>query len=135
MKVSHSYTLQKQPYRGVLRKRCSKTIPQIYRRTPMPKCDFNNVTKKLYWDYWDFKKILFLRTRLEGCYFCMIYAKILKYCKILGTAQKMMFSIKDFFSTCAQIRRFLRIWSHLLKKSLIENFVFCAVEILLSKMY
>ena len=44
------------------------------------------------------------------------------------TAQKMKFSIKDFFSKCDQIRRKLRIWSHLLKKSLIENFIFCAVS-------
>ena len=43
------------------------------------------------------------------------------------TAQKMAFSIKDFFSKCDQIRRKLRIWSHLLKKSLIENFIFCAL--------
>ena len=43
------------------------------------------------------------------------------------TAQKMKFSIKDFFSKCDQIRRKLRIWSHLLKKSLMENFVFCLV--------
>ena len=40
------------------------------------------------------------------------------------TAQKMKFSIKDFFSKCDQIRRKLRIWSHLLKKSLLENFIF-----------
>ena len=39
----------------------------------------------------------------------------------------MMFSIEDFFSKCDQIRRKLRIWSHLLKKSLMENFIFCAV--------
>ena len=38
----------------------------------------------------------------------------------------MEFSIKDFFSKCDQIRRFLRIWSRLLKKSLMENFIFCA---------
>ena len=31
-------------------------------------------------------------------------------------------SIKDFFSKCDQIRSFLQIWSHLLKKSLMENF-------------
>ena len=37
---------------------------------------------------------------------------------------KMMFSIKDFFSKWYQIRSFLRIWSHLPKKSLIENFIF-----------
>ena len=43
------------------------------------------------------------------------------------TAQKMKFSIKDFFSRCDQIRGFLRIWSHLLKKSSIENILFCAV--------
>ena len=33
------------------------------------------------------------------------------------TAQKMKFSIKDFFSK----------WSHLLEKSLMENFLFCVV--------
>ena len=41
------------------------------------------------------------------------------------TAQKMKFSIKDFFSKCDQIRSFLRIWSHLLK----QNFIFCAVTV------
>ena len=34
----------------------------------------------------------------------------------------MKFSIKDFFSKCDQIRRKLRIWSHLLKKSLKTSF-------------
>ena len=34
------------------------------------------------------------------------------------TAQKMKFSIKDFFSKSDQIRRKLRIWLHLLNKSL-----------------
>ena len=36
------------------------------------------------------------------------------------TTQKMKFSIKDLFSKFDQIRSFLRIWSYLLKKSLIE---------------
>ena len=44
------------------------------------------------------------------------------------TAQKMKFSNKDFFSNCDQIHRKLRIWSHLLKKSLMEKFIFCAVS-------
>ena len=44
--------------------------------------------------------------------------------KIINTAQKMKFSIKDFFSKCDQIRS----CSHLLKKSLLENFIFCAVK-------
>ena len=43
------------------------------------------------------------------------------------TAQKMKFSIKNFFSKFDQICSFLRIWSHLLKRSLMENFIFCAV--------
>ena len=43
-------------------------------------------------------------------------------------AKKMNFLIKDFFSKCDQIRSFLRIWSHLLKKSSMENLIFCAVQ-------
>ena len=39
----------------------------------------------------------------------------------------MKFSIKDFSSKCDQIRRKRRIWSHVLEKSLMENFIFCAV--------
>ena len=53
---------------------------------------------------------------------CCCKALHLKY-----VAQKMKFFIKDFFSKCDKIRSFLRIWSHLLKKSLIENFIFCAM--------
>ena len=34
---------------------------------------------------------------------------------------------KDLFRKCDQMRSFLRIWSHLLKKYLMENFNFCAV--------
>ena len=48
------------------------------------------------------------------------------YC---DTAQKMKFFIKDFFSKCDQIRRKLRIWSHLLKKSLMENFMFVQCDL------
>ena len=44
------------------------------------------------------------------------------------TAQKLKFSTKNFFSKCDQIRRKLRIFSHLLNKYLMENFIFCAVD-------
>ena len=37
------YFNQKQPSRAVLRKKCFGNMQQIYRRTPMTKCDFNNV--------------------------------------------------------------------------------------------
>ena len=39
----------------------------------------------------------------------------------------MKFSIKDFFSKYEQIRSFLQIWSHLLERSIMENFIFCTV--------
>ena len=37
-------------------------------------------------------------------------------------------SIKDFFSKWDQIRSFLQIWPQLPKKSLMENFTFCAAS-------
>ena len=43
--------------------------------------------------------------------------------------EKMKFLTMGFFSKCDQIRKKLRkklrIWSHLLKKSLMENFILC----------
>ena len=38
--------LQKQPSMGTLINRCSENKQQIYRRTPMPKCDFNKVAEQ-----------------------------------------------------------------------------------------
>ena len=43
--------------------------------------------------------------------------------------RKIKFTIKDLFSKCDQIRWKLRIWSHLLKKHSMENFIFCAILI------
>ena len=40
--------VQKQPPRVVPWKRYSENMQQIYRRTPMPKCDFNKVALQLY---------------------------------------------------------------------------------------
>ena len=42
---------QKQPSRGIPRKKCSEDMQQIYNRTAMPKCNFNKVAKQLY--YWN----------------------------------------------------------------------------------
>ena len=44
------------------------------------------------------------------------------FVEITFAAQTMKFSIKDLFSKCNQIRRKI-----LLKKFLMENFIFCAV--------
>ena len=46
----------------------------------------------------------------------------------IDTAQKMKFFVKDFFSECDQIRRKLQIWSHLLKKSFMVNFIFLCID-------
>ena len=43
--------------------------------------------------------------------------------------QKMKFLIKDFFRKCDQIHRKLQIWSHILKISLMENFIFRAAAL------
>ena len=45
---------QKQLSRGVLKKRCSENMQQIYRRTPMTKCDFNKVA-------------ILLKSHFDGC--------------------------------------------------------------------
>ena len=49
------------------------------------------------------------------------------------SAQKMKFSIKDFFSKSDQTHSVMHIWTHFLKKSLKENSIFCAV--LVNKFY
>ena len=53
--------------------------------------------------------------------------RIIDFIEFISTAQEVKFSIQDFFSKCEQIRIFLWIWPHLLKNSLMENFIFCAV--------
>ena len=80
-------------------------------------------------------------SRLTLFYQCSDRRKVLKnivlivminvqyiFLSVISTAQKMKLSIKEFFSKCDRIRIFLRIWSHLLKKSLMENFIFCTVS-------
>ena len=42
------FIYQNQASRGVLLKRCSENMQQIYKKTPMPKCDFNKVAWQLY---------------------------------------------------------------------------------------
>ena len=68
------------------------------------------------------KWMSFLQIIVYGLKLLTVFVKELPY-----TAQNIKFSIKDFFSKCDQIRRTLRIWSHLLMNSLMENFIFWAV--------
>ena len=73
-------------------------------------------------------------SKRENCfYICYHYSRtfwgpeVWVYLYIIHCT-KMKFSVKAFLSKSDQIRRFLRIWSHLLKKSLMKNFIFRAVS-------
>ena len=62
-------------------------------------------------------------------YFCKPKLRLqsLKFVEICTChCTKKKFSIKDFFRNCDQITRKLPNWSHLMKQSLTENFIFCA---------
>ena len=59
----------------LLVKMCSENIQQIYRRPPVPMCDFNKVALQLYWNRtsaWAFscKFTFLLGTSLDSC-FCL----------------------------------------------------------------
>ena len=72
---------------GVLRKRCSKNMQQIYRRTPMLKSNFNKVALQLYrnrtstWVFSCkfaayFQNSFFIRVPLEGCFWIQVHCDI-----------------------------------------------------------
>ena len=63
--------------------------------------------------------------------FSIVILKIIVFAIQHDIAQKMNFPTKNFFSKCDQIHWKLRILSHLLKKSLMENFIFCPLHYLL----
>ena len=46
----------------------------------------------------------------------------------MKSLKKVKFSTNDFFSKSDRIYSFLRIWSHLLKKTPMKIFIFCAVS-------
>ena len=65
--------------------------------------------------------------KLAGRVFSQRFAEIESWLLLIiiyktNTVQKMKFSITDVFSK-------LSIWSHLLKKSVMENLIFCAVSL------
>ena len=82
--------IEKQPSRGVLMKRCSENVQQIYRRTPMPKCDFNKVAKQFYLNRTSTAiKSIILTLSNKIC--CQMHAKVAVSWKFLD------FSLKNLF--------------------------------------
>ena len=75
------------------------------------------------------RSISSVSTSLTICAKVLHFTNSSSFCKLRGlapSAQKMIFSITDFFTECDQIRSFLRIWSHLWKRRVMENPIFCS---------
>ena len=79
--------VQTQPSRGVLKKRCSENMQQIYRRIPMPKCNFNKVAKESHFeitlrhgcspvDFLHILRTLFLKNTPEGLLLEVVLLKL-----------------------------------------------------------
>ena len=92
-----SEDIQNQSSVAVLMKRCSKNMLQIYRRTHIPKCDFNKVVKQHCWNHtstWmfsckfgcTFSEHLFVRTPMDGCFWTSSFTCLfaVKFVKFLG---------------------------------------------------
>ena len=48
IKIQNKYLTKTAPYTDVLLKTCSADMQQIYRRSPIQKCDFNKVATQLF---------------------------------------------------------------------------------------
>ena len=83
------------------------------------------------WEFWILSSwSVTLVLEIQVLWYDWFYNFAIRYIEIWwkiwvnDTTQKMKFSIKDFFSKCDQICWKLLIWSHLLMKSVMENFFF-----------
>ena len=72
---------KKQPFRYVLRKRCSENMQQIYRSKPKPKCDFNKVSLQLIF------RTPFSRAPLDG-FFWFIRVRRSDFSKVITQEQQ-----------------------------------------------
>ena len=107
------------PYLSLFSPNAGKYWPEKLRiRTPFTHLDFVNN----FYQYFCKRDISKNETVLKSEFLNTLYNQI------FDTAQNLEFSIKNFISKCDQICRKLRVWSHLLKKSLMENFTFRAVS-------
>ena len=100
--VKEQYTenssFQKHPSRGVLRKRCSENIQQIYRRTPMRKCDFNKVARQFFeitlsHGCSPVNLLYILQTHPDDC-FCWFNPQQFQSCDIIYTEDLKIFPTK-----------------------------------------
>ena len=94
--------------------------------------------ENLFFDAWSWLKFINLRLvlgtalKFHSSVVKGLKLEVIKFWRLIptlvtGTAQKLEFSVKDFFSKCAQIAGNCG-FCQLLKKSLMEEFTFCAVR-------
>ena len=65
----------------------------------------------------------YTRTRLKVFILWMVFVEY-SQCWLFNTIKYSTLHIKDFSSKCDQFRKKLRIWLHLLEKSLMKNLIF-----------
>ena len=80
--------------------------------------------ERLIWGELLFSRLVFLHL---GTHRRKLAKKNVQSGKTGDPAQKNKISIQDFFSKCKYIRSFLRICLYLLGKSLMQNFILCAL--------
>ena len=123
--------LQKQPFAAVFQNRCFKNFaiftgkllcwslfliklqswrPAFIKKTLQHMCFPVNIA--------EFLRTALLKNKSAGC-FCVYWKGCYSYWFESSRHKKRNF--KNFFSKCDQIRSLLKIWSHLLKKFLMEN--------------
>ena len=86
-------------------KRCSENMQQIYRRTPMPKCDFNKVAKQ-------FSEHIFKRTLMEGCFW--LHVEIYKSMSKLNSLKYL--SNGSFFGKITVFQKLHLVFYHILPR-------------------
>ena len=106
-----------QSSKGVFRKRCPENMQQIYRRTPMSKCNFNNATlckalisiMKLYWNLT--LTCSFYKNTSEGSFLSIKIQKYSSYDHYIRTSSNDVGSKSISFMDCLFIVYFKPLFS------------------------
>ena len=127
-------TKPKQSFADVPQNRCSWKFSKFHRKTPVLESLFNNVAglKACFYGTTpvvaSYQSLLKTRPYVSNSKCFVKLWLVIWWSSHQSAVQKMKFSIWNVFSKCDQIRRKPQIWSHLLKKSLLENLFFWAVK-------
>ena len=115
IRLKTTFIIQRQASKDVYKKRCSENMLQIYRRKPMPKCDFNKVANEIlanasinsqfyyatsiWMFYWENTDCKFNHRPLKVVFHCIKHARI---------------QYKDFVLTRENTGQWKRVFSHIL---------------------